>query len=240
MARLTKRQKQIIELVGDQPNFSPSQAVELVKQASLAKFDETVEVAFCLGINPKHADQQVRSTVSLPEGTGQTVRVVVAAKGPAIKAAMEAGAVDAGADELIEKIQGGWFDFDVLIATADMMAPLSKLGKILGPKKLMPNPKAGTVVAPSPDAVSKAVTEFKGGKVEFRNDRQGNVHVAIGKSSFESIRLMRNLSAVYNAIMKVKPSAAKGQYIKTFALSSTMGPGLHVDLGRLNELASVE
>jgi len=237
---LTKRQKQIIELVGDQPNFSPSQAVELVKQASLAKFDETVEVAFCLGINPKHADQQVRSTVSLPEGTGQTVRVVVAAKGPAIKAAMEAGAVDAGADELIEKIQGGWFDFDVLIATADMMAPLSKLGKILGPKKLMPNPKAGTVVAPSPDAVSKAVTEFKGGKVEFRNDRQGNVHVAIGKSSFESIRLMRNLSAVYNAIMKVKPSAAKGQYIKTFALSSTMGPGLHVDLGRLNELASVE
>lgn len=240
MARLTKKQKQIKELLGDQSLFSPSQAVDLIKQASLAKFDETVEVAFCLGINPKHADQQVRSTVSLPEGTGQTVRVVVAAKGPAIKAAMEAGAVDAGADELIEKIQGGWFDFDVLIATADMMAPLSKLGKILGPKKLMPNPKAGTVVAPSPDAVSKAVTEFKGGKVEFRNDRQGNVHVAIGKSSFESARLMRNLAAVYNAIMKVKPSAAKGQYIKTFALSSTMGPGLHVDLTRLNELSAVE
>ncbi|MBT9544993.1 MAG: 50S ribosomal protein L1 [Candidatus Sericytochromatia bacterium] len=240
MARLSKRQKQMNELVGDQAQFSPSEAVELVKKTSLAKFDETVEVAFCLGINPKHADQQVRSTVSLPEGTGQTVRVVVAAKGPAIKAAVEAGAVDAGADELIEKIQGGWFDFDVLIATADMMAPLSKLGKILGPKKLMPNPKAGTVVAPSPDAVSKAVTEFKGGKVEFRNDRQGNVHVAIGKSSFESVRLMRNLAAVYGAIMKVKPSAAKGQYIKTFALSSTMGPGLHVDLGRLNELSAVE
>jgi large subunit ribosomal protein L1 len=240
MARLTKRQKQINELVGDQELFSPSQAVDLVKKASLAKFDETVEVAFCLGINPKHADQQVRSTVSLPEGTGQTVRVVVAAKGPSIKAALEAGAVDAGADELIEKIQGGWFEFDVLIATADMMAPLSKLGKILGPKKLMPNPKAGTVVAPSPDAVSKAVGEFKGGKVEFRNDRQGNVHVAIGKSSFESVRLMRNLAAVYGAIMKVKPSAAKGQYIKTFALSSTMGPGLHVDLGRLNELSAVE
>lgn len=240
MARLTKRQKQIKELLGDQSLFSPSQAIELIKQTSLAKFDETIEAAFYLGINPKHADQQVRSTVSLPEGTGKTVRVVVAAKGPAIKAALEAGAVDAGADELIEKIQNGWFDFDVLIATADMMAPLSKLGKILGPKKLMPNPKAGTVVAPSPEAVTKAVTEFKGGKIEFRNDRHGNVHVVIGKASFESNRLMRNLAAVYNAIMKVKPSAAKGQYIKTFALSSTMGPGLHVDLNRLNELSAVE
>jgi large subunit ribosomal protein L1 len=240
MARLTKKQKQILELVGDQSFFAPKEAVELVKKASLAKFDETVEVAFCLGINPKHADQQVRSTVSLPEGTGQTVRVVVAAKGESAKAAKDAGAVDAGAEDLIQKIQDGWFEFDVLVATQDMMGQLSKLGKVLGPKKLMPNPKAGTVVAASPDAVAKAVQEFTGGKVEFRNDRQGNVHVAIGKSSFEPHQLMRNLSAVYNAILKVKPAAAKGQYIKTFALSCTMGPGLHIDQTKLAELSAID
>jgi large subunit ribosomal protein L1 len=240
MARLSKRQKQIKELVGDRQFFSPSEAVAMVKQAANAKFDETVEANFYLGINPKHADQQVRSTVSLPEGTGQTVRVVVAAKGEAASAAKEAGALDAGAEELIEKIAGGWFEFDVLIATADMMGQLSRLGKVLGPKKLMPNPKAGTVVAPSPDAVAKAVTEFKGGKVEFRNDRQGNVHVIVGKASFEPERLMRNLAAIHSAIMRVKPSAAKGQYIRTFAISSTMGPGLKLDPSRLTDLAAVE
>ncbi|MBF2052894.1 MAG: 50S ribosomal protein L1 [Candidatus Sericytochromatia bacterium] len=240
MARLSKRQKQIQEKLGGRVLFSPSEAIGLIKETSTAKFDETVEAAFYLGINPKHADQQVRSTVTLPEGTGKTVRVVAVCKGPAAAAAKEAGAVDAGAEELIEKIQGGWFEFDILIATADMMGQLSRLGKILGPKKLMPNPKAGTVVAPSPDAVSKAVQEFTGGKVEFRNDRQGNVHVAIGKASFEAERLMRNLAAVHNAIQRVKPSAAKGQYIKTFALSSTMGPGLKLDQASLNELSAVE
>jgi len=240
MARLSKRQKQIKEMVGDRQFFSPSEAVDLIKQTATAKFDETIEANFYLGINPKHADQQVRSTVSLPEGTGQTVRVVVAAKGEAVNAAKEAGALDAGAEDLIEKIAGGWFEFDVLIATADMMGQLSRLGKVLGPKKLMPNPKAGTVVAPSPDAVAKAVTEFKGGKVEFRNDRQGNVHVIVGKASFEPKRLMRNLAAIHTAIMRVKPSAAKGQYIKTFAISSTMGPGLKLDPARLTELAAVE
>lgn len=240
MARLSKRQKQNQEKIGERLLFSPSEAVNLIKETSTAKFDETVEAAFYLGINPKHADQQVRSTVTLPEGTGQTVRVVAVCKGPAVTAAKEAGAVDAGAEELIEKIQGGWFEFDILIATADMMGQLSRLGKVLGPKKLMPNPKAGTVVAPSPDAVAKAVQEFTGGKVEFRNDRQGNVHVAIGKASFESERLMRNLAAVYTAIQRVKPSAAKGQYIKTFALSSTMGPGLKLDQASLNELSAVE
>lgn len=240
MARLSKRQKQIRELVGDRQSYGPREAVDLIKQAATAKFDETIEAAFYLGINPKHADQQVRSTVSLPEGTGQTVRVVAVAKGAAANAAKEAGAIEAGAEEVLEKIQNGWFDFDVLIATADMMGQLSRLGKVLGPKKLMPNPKAGTVVAPSPDALAKAVEEFKGGKVEFRNDRQGNVHVIIGKSSFEPERLMRNLAAVHNAIQRVKPSAAKGQYIKTFALSSTMGPGLKLDTNRLSELAAVE
>lgn len=240
MARLSKRQKQIHELVGDRQLFSPTEAVELIKQTATAKFDETIEAAFCLGINPKHADQQVRSTVNLPEGTGKTVRVVAIAKGPAAAAAKEAGAIEAGAEEILEKIQDGWFEFDVLIATADMMGQLSRLGKVLGPKKLMPNPKAGTVVAPSPDALAKAVQEFTGGKVEFRNDRQGNVHVTVGKSSFEKERLMRNLAAVYTAIQRVKPSAAKGQYIKTFALSSTMGPGLKLDSSSLSELTSVE
>lgn len=240
MAKLTKRQKRIRELVGEKSIFSPTEAVDLIRQTSLAKFDETVEVAFCLGINPKHADQQVRSTVSLPEGTGQTVRVVVAAKGECMKAAKEAGAVDAGADELLEKIQNGWFEFDVLIATQDMMAPLSKLGKILGPKKLMPNPKAGTVVQANPDVVAKTVTEFKGGKVEFRNDRHGNVHVAIGKASFEERRLLRNLAAILSAIMKAKPATSKGQYIKTLALSSSMGPGLHIDQTKLTELSALD
>lgn len=240
MASLTKRQKEIKELLGEQTSFSPSEAVDMVKKTALAKFDETIEVAFCLGINPKHADQQVRSTVTLPEGTGQTVRVVVAAKGQNIKVAQEAGAVEAGAEDLIEKIQGGWFDFDILVATADMMGQLSKLGKVLGPKKLMPNPKAGTVIPPSPDAVTKAVQEFAAGKVEFRNDRQGNVHVAIGKASFESQRLLRNLSAIVGAIQKMKPAAAKGQYIKTLALSSTMGPGLLLDQTKLAELSAVE
>ncbi len=149
MARLSKRQKQIQELVAHSQLFAPSEAVNLIKQTATAKFDETIEANFYLGINPKHADQQVRSTVSLPEGTGQTVRVVVAAKGEAVNAAKAAGAIEAGSDDLIEKIAGGWFEFDVLIATADMMAPLSRFGKVLGPKKLMPNPKAGTVVAPS-------------------------------------------------------------------------------------------
>lgn len=239
MARLSKRQKQLRELL-DKEVYSPSEAVGLVKKTATAKFDETIEAAFCLGINPKHADQQVRSTVNLPEGTGQTVRVVAVCKGPAVNAAKEAGALEAGAEEVIEKIQGGWFDFDVLVATADMMGQLSRLGKILGPKKLMPNPKAGTVVPPSPDAIAKAVSEFQGGKVEFRNDRQGNVHVTIGKASFEEQRLMRNLSAVYNAILRMKPSAAKGTYIKTFALSSTMGPGLKLDPQSFSELSAVE
>jgi large subunit ribosomal protein L1 len=226
--------------VGDRQFFSATEAVSLIKQTATAKFDETVEANFYLGINPKHADQQVRSTVSLPEGTGQVVRVAVAAKGEAANAAKEAGAIEAGAEDLIEKIAGGWFEFDVLIATADMMGQLSRLGKVLGPKKLMPNPKAGTVVAPSPDAVAKAVSEFQGGKVEFRNDRQGNVHVIVGKASFEPQRLMRNLAAIHSAIMRVKPSAAKGQYIRTLAISSTMGPGLKLDPSRLAELATVE
>jgi large subunit ribosomal protein L1 len=238
MAKLTKKQKKENEIVEQNKLYTPTEAVSTLKKLPVAKFDESVEVAFRLGINPKHADQQVRNTVSLPAGTGKQVRVVVVCKADKAKAALEAGADFAGADDIIGQIQGGWFDFDLLIATQDMMPALAKLGKILGPRKLMPNPKAGTVVMP--DQITKAVNEFKGGKVEFRNDRQGNIHVAIGKVSFEEKNIMRNLSAIVDAIQKAKPGTAKGTYMKSLTVSSTMGPGLRIDTNSLAELASVE
>ena len=238
MAKLTKKQKQEKELIEAAKLYSPKEAVSLLKKLPKAKFDESVEIAFKLGINPKHADQQVRNTVSLPAGTGNVVRVAVVCKADKVKSALDAGADYAGADDLISQIQGGWFEFDLLIATQDMMPALAKLGKVLGPKKLMPNPKAGTVVMP--ESIAKAVTEFKGGKVEFRNDRQGNVHVAIGKSSFDEKNILKNLSAIVEAIQKAKPSTAKGTYMKSMTLSSTMGPGLRVDTNSLNELALLE
>ena len=237
MAKLTKKQKKEQELL-ENKFYGPKQAVELLKKLPVAKFDESVEVAFRLGINPKHADQQVRNTVSLPAGTGKQVRVVVVCKADKVKAALDAGADFAGSDDIISQIQGGWFDFDLLIATQDMMPALAKLGKILGPRKLMPNPKAGTVVMP--DAIAKAVGEFKGGKVEFRNDRQGNIHVAIGKVSFEENNILRNFSAIVDAIQKARPSTAKGTYMKSLTISSTMGPGLRIDTNALNELNSIE
>lgn len=240
MARKTKRRKEILSEVDIEKQYSTSEAIDAIKRVSKAKFDETVEIAFCLGINPKHADQQVRTTVTLPEGTGHDVRVVVVAKGENIQAARDAGANEAGAEDVLDRIKDGWFDFDVLVATQDMMGQVGRLGKLLGPKRLMPNPKAGTVVAPSPEVIAKTVKDFKGGKVEFRNDRQGNVHVAIGKISFENHRLMRNAAAIVNAIQKVKPSAAKGTYIKNLVISSTMGPGLKLDVSSLSELASID
>lgn len=237
MAKLTKKQKKERELV-EPKLYSPKSAVELLKQLPVAKFDESVEVAFRLGINPKHADQQVRNTVSLPAGTGKQVRVVVVCKADKVKSALDSGADFAGSDDIISQIQGGWFDFDLLIATQDMMPALAKLGKILGPRKLMPNPKAGTVVMP--DAIAKAVGEFKGGKVEFRNDRQGNIHVAIGKISFEQGNILRNFAAIVDAIQKARPSTAKGTYMRSLTISSTMGPGLSIDTNSLAELASLE
>jgi len=238
MAKLTKKQKKELELFENNKLYTPKEAVALLKKLPKAKFDESVEIAFRLGINPKHADQQVRNTVSLPAGTGKVVRVVVVCKADKAKLALEAGADFAGADDIISQIQGGWFEFDLLIATQDMMPALAKLGKILGPKKLMPNPKAGTVVMP--DAIAKAVQDFKGGKVEFRNDRQGNVQVAIGKSSFEEKNIMKNFAAIVDAIQKAKPSSSKGTYMKSLTISSTMGPGLSIDTSSLSELASVE
>lgn len=236
MAKLSKKQKQENELL-DKEKFSPKEAVALLKKLPKAKFDESLEIAFKLGINPKHADQQIRNTVTLPAGTGKEVRVAVVCKADKIKTALEAGADHAGAEDLISKIQGNWFEFDLLVATQDMMPALAKLGKILGPKKLMPNPKSGTVVIA--EALPKAIQDFKGGKVEFRNDRQGNVHVAIGKASFEEDRILKNLSAIVEAIQKVKPSSAKGTYMKSVTISSTMGPGLRLDVNTLSELSGL-
>ncbi len=237
MAKLTKKQKTERELV-EIKLYSPKSAVELLKKLPVAKFDESVEVAFRLGINPKHADQQVRNTVSLPAGTGKEVRVVVVCKADKVKSALDSGADHAGSDDIISQIQGGWFDFDLLIATQDMMPALAKLGKILGPRKLMPNPKAGTVVMP--EAIAKAVNEFKGGKVEFRNDRQGNIHVAIGKVSFDESNILQNFAAIVDAIQKARPSTAKGTYMRSLTISSTMGPGLRIDTNSLAELASIQ
>lgn len=237
MAKLSKKQKQEVELLGEVEKFSPKEAVALLKKLPKAKFDESLEISFKLGINPKHADQQIRNTVTLPAGTGKDVRVAVVCKADKAKLALEAGADHAGAEDLISKIQGNWFEFDILIATQDMMPALAKLGKILGPKKLMPNPKAGTVVIA--EALPKAIQDFKGGKVEFRNDRQGNVHVAIGKASFEEAKILKNLSAIVEAIQKAKPASAKGTYMKSVTLSSTMGPGLRLDVNSLSELSGL-
>lgn len=235
MAKLSKRQKAAYALVDRTKTYAPNEALDLVKQAATAKFDETVEAHFRLGINTRHADQQVRSTVVLPAGTGKTVRVAVITKGERVKEAEAAGADIVGSEELIAKIEGGWMDFDLLIATPDIMGALGKLGKVLGPRGLMPSPKAGTVTT----TVGKAVEEFKAGKVEFRADKQGIVHVPVGKASFEQDRLHTNLAALYDAILKNKPAAAKGTYIKSVTVTSSMGPGLKLDLSRLSELTGV-
>jgi large subunit ribosomal protein L1 len=235
MAKLSKRQKANALLVNRESAYGTDDAIGLVKQIANAKFDETIEVHFRLGINTRHADQQVRSTVVLPAGTGKTVRVAVITKGERVKEAEAAGADVFGSEEIIAKIEGGWMDFDLLIASPDIMGALGKLGKVLGPRGLMPSPKAGTVTT----EIGKAVREFKAGKVEFRADKQGIVHVPLGKASFEPDRLQTNLAALYDAINKVKPVAAKGTYIKSVFLTSTMGPSLRLDLSRLTELVGV-
>jgi large subunit ribosomal protein L1 len=204
--------------------YQPKQAIDLVKSAAFAKFDETVEVAVRLGVDPRHADQVVRGTVVLPAGTGKTVRVLVIAAGEKAREATEAGADFVGT-EYIAKIKDNWLDFDVLIATPDQMGQLGALGRVLGPRGLMPNPKAGTVTFD----VARAVREVKAGKIEFRVDKSGNVHAAIGKVSFPAEALETNFAAFMDQIVRAKPAAAKGVYIKTVALSSTMGPGVSID-----------
>lgn len=228
MTKITKRQKIYLDMLEDvdQPCLSYD-AIKKLKEIAdkLSKFDETLECHMRLGINVKHADQQVRSTVVLPAGTGKTVRVAVVAKGEKIKEAEQAGADIAGAEDLVEKIQGGWLEFDVLVATPDAMGMLGKLGKVLGPKGLMPNPKTGTVTFD----VKKAIDDIKAGKVEFRADKQGMLHVPVGKMSFTAENLMKNFSSLADAVIRVKPASAKGTYIKSLYLTTTMGPSIKID-----------
>jgi large subunit ribosomal protein L1 len=205
--------------------FAPAEALDLVKSMATRKFDETVEAAFRLGVDPRKADQMIRGTVSLPNGTGKSARVAVFAAGDAAREAQEAGADHVGADDLIAQVEGGMLDFDVAIATPDLMGQVGKLGRTLGPRGLMPNPKTGTVT----NDVGKTVAEFKAGKVEYRTDRYGNVHVPIGKASFDTPALVQNYHAVLDELLRAKPASAKGRYLKAVTTSSTMGPGVKVD-----------
>jgi large subunit ribosomal protein L1 len=209
--------------------YSPTEAVQIAKTTATAKFDENVDVVFRLGVDPRKADQMVRGTVALPAGTGKDVRVAVFAAGEAAEAARAAGADKVGADDLAAEIEAGQMDFDLAIATPDMMPLVGRLGRTLGPRGLMPNPKTGTVTTD----VGRAVEEFKGGKVEYRTDRYGNVHVRLGKASFDQDKLEDNFRAVLDELQRAKPASAKGRYIKKIALSTTMGPGIRVDLNRL-------
>jgi large subunit ribosomal protein L1 len=214
------------KLVDKSALYSPSEALDLVVKTSKAKFDETIELAIKLGVDPRHADQQVRGAVVLPHGTGKQVKVLVFAKGDKVKEAEEAGAEFVGADELATKIQSeNWFDFDVVVATPDMMGVVGRLGRVLGPKGLMPNPKSGTVTFD----LAKAIAEIKAGKVEYRVDKTSIIHVPVGKGSFGAEKLSENFHVLMEAIVKAKPSAAKGQYIKSVSVSSTMGPGVKVN-----------
>jgi large subunit ribosomal protein L1 len=209
--------------------FTPVEAINLAKSLASAKFDETIEMVTRLGVDPRKADQMVRGTVGLPSGTGKDVRIAVFAQGPAAEEARKAGADIVGADDLAAEIQAGKMDFDVAIATPDLMPLVGRLGKVLGPRGLMPNPKTGTVT----QDVARAVTEFKGGKVEYRTDKFGNIHVPIGRASFTPEALGANFSAVIDELHRAKPAAAKGRYMKKIVVSSTMGPGIKVDTNRL-------
>jgi len=226
MSKSTKKHSAAMTGIDRGKVYPLKTAVEVVKDTAYAKFDETVDVAVKLGVDPRHADQMVRGAVVLPNGLGKTVRVLVFAKGEKEKEALEAGADYVGSEDLVSKIQGGWFDFDTAIATPDMMGVVGKIGKLLGPRGLMPNPKVGTVTF----EIARAVNESKAGKVEFRVEKAGIVHAPIGKVSFDAEKLQGNLLALVEALVKAKPSAAKGTYIKKISLSSTMGPGINLDI----------
>ena len=228
----SKRYTDALRTFDRQELYGPAEALDLVKQNAKAKFDESVELAVRLGVDPRKADQMVRGTVSLPAGTGKAVRVAVFAAGPAAQQARDAGAEVVGAEDLVERVQGGFMEFDVAIATPDQMGQVGKLGRVLGPRGLMPNPKTGTVTA----EVAKAVGEFKGGRVEYRTDRYGNVHVPVGKASFERNALLSNLRAVVEELNRAKPASAKGRYLKSLTVSATMGPGVKIDPAGLRNL----
>src|SRR5271168_5195294 len=205
--------------------YSPAEAVTMAKANQVTKFDPAVEVALRLGVDPRKADQMVRGTVNLPNGTGKTARVILFATGERAEAARAAGADEVGSDELMERVQGGWLDFDAVVATPDLMGKVGRLGRVLGPRGLMPNPKTGTV---TPD-VAKAVSEIKGGKIEFRTDRHGNLHFIIGKASFTPTALLENYAAALDEVVRLKPAAAKGRYLRKITFTTTMGPGIPVD-----------
>lgn len=225
MSKKTKAQKAMAELVDRDRLYTPLEAMELVKKTSSAKFDATVDVAIRLGVDPRKADQLVRGTVSLPHGTGKSVRVIVFAAGEKATEAEAAGADVVGSDDLIEKISGGWTDFDVAIATPDQMAKVGRVARVLGPRGLMPNPKTGTVTTD----VAKAIADVKGGKIAFRVDKASNLHAILGKASFDAEKLAENYGALIEEILRIKPSSSKGTYLKKVTVSSTMGPGIPVD-----------
>jgi large subunit ribosomal protein L1 len=230
MPKVSKRYASLTEKVEDR-SYEPLEALELVKANATAKFDETVEAHVRLGIDPKYTDQQLRTTVALPHGTGQTIRIAVIARGEAVAAAKAAGADLAGDDDLVDTIAKGEMDFDLLIATPDMMPKVAKLGRVLGPRGLMPNPKAGTVTTD----LAGAINEFKAGKLEFRADRSGIVHVRFGKASFDAAKLLDNLKALQETIDRNKPSGAKGRYWRSLYVTSTMGPSVQVDFSSLQD-----
>ncbi len=234
MARRGKKYRAVKEKVDSAKQYSLEEAINLVLQTHFANFDESVDAAVVLGVDPRKADQNIRGSVVLPHGTGKTARVLVFAKGEKVKEAEEAGADYVGGEELIEKIKGGWLEFDKVVATPDMMGAVGKIGRILGPRGLMPNAKTGTVTFD----VGKAVKEIKSGKVDFRVDKAGVVHAPLGRVSFGSEKLKDNFAAFANILMKLKPSSAKGTYVKKVALSSTMGPGIKVEPSEVKEVAA--
>jgi len=225
MGKLPKRYKKLVEAYDRTKSYDFLEAVRIVKKNATAKFDESFEVAMNLGVDPRKADQLVRGTVSLPYGTGKEVKVLVLAKPPKDKEALDAGADYAGLEEYIEKIKGGWTEVDVIISTPDVMGEVGKLGRILGPRGLMPNPKSGTVTFD----IEKAVKDVKAGKIEYRVDKTGNVHAAVGKCSFDEKQLAENIATLYNSVLKAKPVSAKGKYIKSIYFSSTMGPSVKIN-----------
>jgi large subunit ribosomal protein L1 len=225
MAKRSKAYEAAVAKIEADKQYAPAEAVALAKESNPSKFDATVEVAFRLGVDPRKADQMVRGTVNLPHGTGKTARVLVFATGERAEAAINAGADFVGSDDLIERIQGGWTDFDAAVATPDLMGKVGRLGKILGPRNLMPNPKTGTVTTD----VAKAVTDIKGGKIDFRVDKHSNLHFIVGKTSFETQKLAENYGAALEEILRLKPSASKGRYITKATVSTTFGPGIPVD-----------
>jgi large subunit ribosomal protein L1 len=230
----SKAYRKAVETVDRQRLYSPVEAVRLAKQTATVKFDPTVEVALRLGVDPRKADQMVRGTVNLPHGTGKTARVLVFATGERAEQARAAGADYVGADDLIERVQGGWLEFDAVVATPDLMGKVGRLGRILGPRGLMPNPKTGTVT----NDVAKAVSDIKGGKIEFRVDRHANLHFIIGKASFDDRALVENYGAALDEVLRLKPSAAKGRYLKKGTITTSMGPGIPVDPNRTRNLTA--